>query len=124
LTNGLKYSFRVYALNFNGKSDYSDIASYYSCVTPTGFAASKVVSQTSTQITISWMPPVDDGGCSILSYAIYRDDGNGGTIGTEVNSVNDVNVRDRPSLSQFSITNFPTGSVGKNFRFKIFVKTT
>lgn len=48
LTNGLKYSFRVYAVNFNGKSVFSDIAVYYSCVTPSGFAASKVVSQTST----------------------------------------------------------------------------
>jgi hypothetical protein len=39
LTNGLPYRFRVYAVNFNGKSVASQIGTYYACTAPTKFAA-------------------------------------------------------------------------------------
>ncbi len=44
LTNGLKYSFKVYAVNFNGLSDPSPVASFYACAAPSGFSAPFVVS--------------------------------------------------------------------------------
>jgi len=37
LRNGLKYSFRVYAVNFNGQSDPSPVASFFACSAPTNF---------------------------------------------------------------------------------------
>jgi hypothetical protein len=55
---------------------------------------------------------------------IYRDDGLGSDIDTEVNSVADINVRNLPSLDQFTITSFPASSEGRTFRFQIEVITT
>jgi hypothetical protein len=42
LTNGLIYRFKAQNLNYNGLSDFSDIASYYACSEPTGFSAPSV----------------------------------------------------------------------------------
>lgn len=44
LTNGLYYSFKVYAINYNGMSSASPVASYYACAEPTNFAAPTIVS--------------------------------------------------------------------------------
>lgn len=38
LTTGLLYTFRVYAINFNGDSEASALASYYVCMAPSEFA--------------------------------------------------------------------------------------
>ena len=85
LTNGLLYTFRAYAINFNGVSVASDPATFYACTAPTDFSRPQIVTQTNTAITISWVPPIDAGGCRITSYVVYRDDGLGGDITTEVN---------------------------------------
>jgi hypothetical protein len=37
LTEGLHYTFRAYSLNFNGKSQPSQTASFYACISPSGF---------------------------------------------------------------------------------------
>jgi len=73
LTTGLLYRFRAFAANYNGVSPASSIASYYVCTEPAEFAKPVVVSQTNSQIEISWEPPGDLGGCSITSYAVLRD---------------------------------------------------
>jgi hypothetical protein len=65
------------------------------------------------------MAPWDDGGCPILSYAVFINDGLGGPITTEVNSAIDTNVRDHPSLRQLEITNFPADSAGRVFAFQV-----
>jgi uncharacterized membrane protein len=44
LTNGLLYTFRVFAINFNGISDSSLEATFYACVAPSGFNKPLVVS--------------------------------------------------------------------------------
>lgn len=124
LENGMLYTFRAYALNFNGMSVASETATYYACTAPTGFARPEIVSQTQSQIIIDWVPPTDDGGCRITSYVVYRDDGQGGDISTEVNLVEDPAVRDLPSLNQLTVTNFPADSLGLTFRFQLKVITT
>ena len=37
LTNGLLYRFKVRGLNYNGLSEFSEIAAYFVCTTPSGF---------------------------------------------------------------------------------------
>lgn len=86
LTEGLHYTFRAFSLNFNGKSQPSQTASYYACTAPSGFQKPAITEQTQSYITINWQPPKDDGACRILSYAVYRDDGASGPITTEVNA--------------------------------------
>lgn len=125
LTTGLKYTLRAYALNFDGVSlQASTPASYYVCTEAEHFAGPVIVDQTSTAINIAWAAPEDDGGCRILSYVVYRDDGNGANIDVEVNTDNDPAVRDLPSLNSLRVTDFPANSEGKTFRFQVKVITT
>jgi hypothetical protein len=122
LTNGHYYTFRVIALNYNGASQPSATASYYVCTAPTSFPAPVVESQTSSSMTLSWVPPSDLGGCRVTGYAVWRDDGavasaSAGTgITTELNSASDPLVRGRPSLNTLVATNFPANTAGQAFR--------
>lgn len=93
------YTFRVYAINFNGMSQPSQTASFYVCSAPSDFGRPEVVNQTNTSITLKWNAPNDNGGCRITSYVVYRDDGLGGNITTEVNTLQDPSVRGNPSLN-------------------------
>ena len=72
---------------------------------------------TRQSIDLVWEQPSDNGGCSILGYAVYRNDGNDGPINTEVNTDIDTNIRDRPTLNSMSVTYFPAGSTGSVFSF-------
>lgn len=118
LTNGLYYTFRAYSVNFNGVSlEPSQTVSYWACTAPTGLEKAQIVSQTPSALQISWASPKDNGGCRVTGFVIYRDDGQGGDISTEVNSVSDVQVRDLPSLNTFEVTDFPADSSGRTFRF-------
>lgn len=54
LTEGLHYTFRAFSLNFNGKSQPSQTASFYACTAPSGFQKPAIVEQTQSYITISW----------------------------------------------------------------------
>jgi len=56
---------------------------------------------TETTFTITWTPPSDDGGCSVTGYGIFRDDGAGGTITTEIDAGT---VNNDPSLFQHAVT--------------------
>ena len=71
LSNGLLYTFRVFAINFNGVSEPSQTSTFYACAAPTGFSRPEIVSQNSALITIKWDPPVDDGGCRILFQILF-----------------------------------------------------
>jgi hypothetical protein len=68
---------------------------------------------------IGWQAPKFDGGCPITGYAVFRNDGLGGTSWTEVNVAMDSNVRDRPDLLNMSVTNFPASSAGNTFNFMV-----
>jgi len=60
----------------------------------------------------------------ITGYAVFRDEGMStvqiGTvtpITTEVNLVNDPAVRNKPTLTQLTVTSFPANTEGFTFRF-------
>jgi hypothetical protein len=107
-------------MNFNGLSLIeSDIFVFNSCEIPGSFNPPFKIGSTSTSITVGWERPVDDGGCPLIGFAVFRDDGLGGDIITEVNLANDLAVRNMPTLRKLIITNFPNGMGGKPFRFKI-----
>ena len=124
MTNGLLYRFKAKTLNYNGESQFSDVVSYYACSDPTQFVRPLIFEQSGNSITIQWEPPADTGGCRIVSYIIYRNDGILGNVDTEVNEDNEPLVRDRPSLNSFQITNFPLNSEGFTFSIRIKVVTT
>lgn len=117
LETGRLYRFRVSAYNFNGEGPLSTELLTYSCVAPSTMDAPTRVSTTLTSFTLQWNQPTDNGGCPILGYAVFRNDGANGEITTEVNINFDTNVRDKPTLRRMVITNLPANSVGKLFSF-------
>ena len=124
LQNGGLYRFRAYSVNFNGISAASEVAEYFACTAPTDFNQPIIINQSSALFAITWDPPNDAGGCRITSYIVYRNDGLIGAVDTEVNEDNDSAVREKPSLSSFTITDFPANSEGNTFRIQIKVITT
>ena len=119
LDTGRMYRFKVTAYNFNGEGDFSDELLTYACVAPSNVPKPSRVSSTTTSFTISWQQPQDDGGCPLTGYAVYRNDGQNGQIDTEVNSPNDSNVRDKPTLRQLTITDYPSSPLGKSFQYQV-----
>jgi hypothetical protein len=71
LTTGKAYSFYVEAVNFNGVGQPSDETFAYSCLAPWGLAIPNYVDSTKSTISISWRPPLLDGGCPIYTYQLY-----------------------------------------------------
>ncbi len=128
LTPGDLYDFKVSAINFNGEGARSSQSlRTYSCMRPSGVLAPMRVAAMSTlsAVTLSWQQPNATGGCRITGYALYRSDpaqsdpDNGVEVYSEVNSVQDPNIRDQPDLFQATITNFAAGSVGQVFKYVV-----
>lgn len=53
----------------------------------------------------------------MLGYAVFRDEGDQGMIGTEVNADSDSNVRDDPSLRSLLISHYPANPLGLVFMY-------
>ena len=71
LETGLPYRFTTQAININGNSSPSAIATYYSCAPPKHLSTPLYLSSSLTEITIGWQMPSYDGGCPILGYKIF-----------------------------------------------------
>lgn len=117
LDTGRVYRFKVSAYNLNGEGPMSPELITYSCIAPSRIDAPTRVTSTLTSITLQWNQPTDNGGCPILGYAVFRNNGENGEINTEVNTDYDTNVRDKPTLRQMVVTNLPANSVGKSISF-------
>ena len=96
----------------------SDITVMYTCTPPSQLASPRFVSTTSTSMTISWDAPLNDGGCPITGYAVFRDDGSTEVPNIEVNQNNDPSVRDIPVLRQVTAQLSAT-DIGKKFKYEI-----
>ena len=115
---GESYKFRVFAVNFNGRSTLvGNTVEILTCGLPLHFAQPTYVTSSRTSITIEWAPPYEDGGCQIYDYAIFIDaDGSGTGPWTEVNPLR----RNDPTLDEFESDTFPAGAaLGDHFVFKI-----
>ena len=67
-------------------------------------------------MTLSWKTPLLNGGCSLLGFALYINDGNGGTTFTEIDSAL---IRNKPGYTLHTTTTFPAASIGNTFLFKL-----
>jgi hypothetical protein len=119
LTTGTFYRFKVSAYNFNGEGEMSDALETYACIAPSKMLSPTRVSSTVSSLTLEWEAPTDDGGCPVLGYAVFRNDGQGGAVDTEINTESDSNIRNLPSLRQATVTNYPADSLGLTFIYQI-----
>ena len=78
LTTGTTYKFRVRAISFNGEGDWSAEASLRVCTIPGEMVKPTKKSTSTSSITVSWVAPLDDGGCEITGYSVFVDDGENG----------------------------------------------
>ena len=123
LTPGRLYRFKVSAVNYNGEGPQSDITQLYACEDVQGIYAPKYVSATETTMVVSWQEPSFNGACPVTSYALFIDDGASGTPNVEVNTANDPNIRNKPSLRQATITSLTAGDLGKDYSLQLQVQT-
>ena len=123
LTPGQLYRFKVSAVNYNGEGESSPIASIYACEPVQGISAPKYVSATSTTMVVSWEEPSFDGGCPVKSYALFIDNGITGVPTTEVNTANDANIRNKPTLRQATIDPLLPANLGTDYTLKLQVIT-
>ena len=75
LSPGIKYTFYVSAINFNGEGPRSDKSMYRSCVQPSNVLAPELVISTSSTAYLRWLQP-NDGGCPVTSFSVFSDLGN------------------------------------------------
>jgi hypothetical protein len=119
LKTGLPYRFYVQAINENGISQESPISTFYACRNPSGLATPLYVSsdRTAKTIRISWTFPGENGGCTILGFRIFRNDGtpNNDNLNIEVTSL----ANNDPSLHVHTIDMSTGGVIGNIYKFKI-----
>lgn len=84
LSTGQRYRFKLQAINFNGLSPMSPVFTFNSCLPPSSQLPPYRIDSTTTSITLGWNAPLDDGGCPITGFKIFRDDGTQSTTSIEV----------------------------------------
>lgn len=76
MTTGNTYGFKLQGVNFNGKGPISSSFTFWSCTKPSGQTSPTISSTAKQEIDLSWSLPSDNGGCSIIGFNLYMDDGN------------------------------------------------
>lgn len=122
MTTGRLYRFRHKTFNYNGASDYSDVLETLSCVEPAPPGKPVWVTSTTSSITFIWDDPVDDGGCPIREYQVFRDNGNGhGDL--IINRIHENDLNNKPQANGLIVTDLPVDKLGSPFVFKVRVIT-
>lgn len=87
LITGDVYSFKVSAMNLNGEGAMSPALNIHACNAPSQPEAPTRVTSTTTSISLTWAPPSSDGGCSLTGYSLLTDNGTGGSVTSEVDTL-------------------------------------
>lgn len=112
---GSTYSFQVEALNYNGAGAASATATYALCTSPSVLSAPTLEAVTATSMTLNWDQPGSDGGCQVLSYSVYMDDGAGGSF----SELDPAAINNKPTLRTFVVSTFTSSDTSKTYKFKI-----
>ena len=75
LTNGTAYTFTVFATNLDGNSLESDPSAAVIPATTPGAPTSVTGTVGNTQVPVSWVAPVSNGGASIINYRVTSSPG-------------------------------------------------
>ncbi len=83
---------------------------------PSNFNTPSYIKSTTTSLTLSWIPPLNNGGCSIIGYEIYMNNADGTAPSIRVDQANTQNL---PNLNQYTIT---TGLTNLNSTYMIMIR--
>jgi len=114
LTKGVKYYFYVVAWNVNGAGPNGAETSFYACTAPSVPGNPIRTASTKLSLTLSWTPPTSDGGCPLIQYRLYVNDGLTGQPTTEVTPADFLNL---PSLNSYTINTLTL--TGNTYKFKL-----
>ena len=78
---------------------------------------------TETSITINWAAPIDDGGCPVIEYRVFRDTGMQLGVNDITQSVHADQLLGTNYIYSLTVTDLPAASVGRRFLFKVKVFT-
>jgi hypothetical protein len=116
---GETYHFRVFAVNFNGRSTaLGNQVAILACGLPLQMDLPTRVTSSGTTITIKWTPPADDGGCAIYDYAVRRTPGSGTGAGTWVVD-NPTQGRGDPGVREYLSTMPGGAAAGAAYLFTV-----
>jgi len=73
------------------------VATFYSCLPPEQILPPQYVSSTESSVKVKWNAPLILNGCPLISYELYRNNGNGGAVTTLVDTF-------EPHTNYFDIT--------------------
>jgi hypothetical protein len=71
-------------------------------------------------MTISWTPPAQTNGCPVTEYKLYRNDGEGGVVDTQISALQ---LAGNPHITEVDVDEFPADHLTKAFKFKVVVFT-
>lgn len=111
LSTGASFAFTLSAVNFNGEGPVSNPAVFTACTAPSGLDAPEVMATSETTIDLQWQQPVSNGGCALIGYELYMDNGLGGAFV----STDDAEVKFKPYLKSHQVTK-PSTDSGKAYR--------
>lgn len=89
------------------------------CEEPKASSKPRWVTSSLTQITIVWDGSTDDGGCPITAYRVFRDKGLGLGAADVIYEVHSDQLLDKTHITQLSVTDLPSDSVGNRFVFAV-----
>lgn len=125
LATGGRYSFSVVSVNANGVSEPSLELLTVVCLAPKGFPRPRRLATTRNSVTIGWSAPGDSGGCPLLGYELFIDDGLGGGTFLQIDAPA---LQDKPYLTELTVTQEATADpavggaplvTGQRYRFKL-----
>ena len=87
---------------------------FTACTKPYGLAPPTVTDTSQTSINLVWVPPTTDGGCDLIGYELFLDDGLGGPFVNTDSS----DIMNKPYLLSYQIV-LPVSQTGFNFRLYI-----
>ena len=102
-------------MNFNGEGSLSPLVLLQTCTTPSLLKPPTISYISIDLVTIIWEEPQSNGGCPILGYRIYSNQGS--VINTFI-EVDPTQVAGKPFLSNYDIVT-TTWTVSERYQLKI-----
>lgn len=86
LITGQSYVYKVIAVTLNGLTEESSEFTLNSCNDPSSLNPPRLIESTNTSHSLEWDPPLLSGGCPIVEYALFRNDGVSSNLPVEIDS--------------------------------------